>query len=286
MPDCKILITLGFLIAGHFSYSQNYEQTLRFADSLFAANNYALSESLYRRLLFFSEETQIRELNRKLGICLSSQKKYSEAIQYFDRALNLTDSMPEKNVLLFHKAEVFIFSGNFILALATLFELHENSLSKEDLVKKDFFFAVSYFGTHDHTKSKNYFLKTIPENFSTDRRKVDSLFIVIQKAEKKSHGKLYLLSALIPGIGQLMAHNTGDALNSLALNSFIFIIGLKVSQIYSPFDAMITIGPWFLRYYKGNIKNAKHQINDRFTQRITRNYQKILDIVEKTQKTP
>jgi len=273
----------AFCLIFFFSYpivSQTPEQTILFADSLVSNGNFALALKNYKRAFFFSNEFEQQFLYHKIADCLYYDKKYFEALNYYDKALSTSENDSLSIELSLKKSYCFIFSKNYKHAQAELISL-PNPLHKIQQQKIDLAMAVAYFAEEDYHNAQLSFKKTIPETEPALSHSVDSIFKKIHKLQHPSRILVLTSSLVFPGSGQMISGDFKNGINALTLSSVIIAAGIKVALIYSPADAIITVFPWFMRYYKGNLKSSKISAAKRKAYKKNKVLNQILDIMEK-----
>ena len=120
----------------------------------------------------------------------------------------------------------------------------------------------------------------IPDNLSETRKKVKDIFNEKKNFRHPNNKVAKFLSVLIPGAGQIYSNDLKNGINSLALNSAILYGGYLISIRYSLLDAVITVFPWFIRYYKGGYKNAEIIANKRFSMKKEKTLKQLLEIIK------
>ena len=85
----------------------------------------------------------------------------------------------------------------------------------------------------------------------------------------------------LPGLGQLYAGYTKEALNSFLLNSLLYALMADVIRKQSFIDGVLAIYPWLQRYYGGGYENAKKLTEGKINSQRNAVYQSILDLAEK-----
>ena len=165
------------------------------------------------------------------------------------------------------------------MSIAELLELKEH-LSNNFTEKKNFYLALSYFGNEEYDLSKKYFLTLLPEDSVSEREKLKKIFS--KKRNLRPNSKTAkILSIIIPGAGQIYTGQSKSGINSLILTGIIAIIGYDILFRYGKIDAIVSVLPWLIRYYKGNIKNAENLALTKREKRKNNVYKKIIEIIEK-----
>jgi TM2 domain-containing membrane protein YozV len=89
-------------------------------------------------------------------------------------------------------------------------------------------------------------------------------------------GLAKLFSIFIPGAGQFYAGDIKNGFNSLLLTGGFLALGIYSLLFFTPFDAIVTVAPWFQRYFMGGYKRAALIAADRLNEKQNRIYLQIL----------
>jgi tetratricopeptide (TPR) repeat protein len=252
--------------------AQNFEETIKFADNQLENNELATALKTYQRALFFSEGRQTLYLFRQIAEISYRVNDYETAQKYYGLAYNLTDNDTLKTELLFNKASSQILNKNYQYALIDLFSVNDTSAIVQN--RLSFYLGTCYFGLEDFSKARSYFESCVALK---DKREVEDLFSG-KNLLSPSPRTAKIMSMILPGLGQVYAHDLKSGLNSLLLTSGLIALGINISISYSAVDALFAILPWYQRYYTGGFGKA-HDIASRRRQ-LKRNdvYTKILKL--------
>jgi tetratricopeptide (TPR) repeat protein len=270
----SILIVFSQLLLVNLS-AQNFEETIKFADSQFKSDKLKDASKTYQRALFFSEGRQNLYIFRMIAEISYLEADYEIAQRYFGLAYNLTDNDSLKTELLFEKAICQILNKNYQLALIDLFSVIDTS----KIIQKrlNFFLATCYFGLEDFSQARYYFESCIELE---DTKELSDLFSS-RKLLSPSPRKARILSMILPGLGQTYSGDIKSGLNSLLLTSGLIALGIKISISYSPIDAIFAILPWYQRYYTGGYGKAEDIARKRMHQNRNEAYTKVLKLVDR-----
>lgn len=276
----KILLILLVCI-GRIN-AQDLKQSFDFANELFDKKDYAGASITYRRVIYFDKADIYRKYCYKnIADCLFETQQFEEAADYYELAFfqQKTDSL--KAEVVFRKLACFLVLNNFEYAEVELLNLPDN-LTTEQARRKTFYSAVFNFSTEKFEQSQEQFLTLIPTSESDSRNRVIELFKKNEKISKLSPKKARIMSMILPGLGQFYAGDIKNGTNSILLTAGIATWGILAAiKSASPFDALITMVPWFQRYYTGGYKKAEQIAIDKKRARRAKVYNQLLDEVAK-----
>ncbi len=245
-------ISLFFLVM--LAHSQTVDQTFMLAQEQLRLHNYEEALSAYHRVVYFDEGNYKFECALGIATCYTSLGENAKALNYFDVAASLAPSDSAKFEILFDKIESFLLDGKVKYARMELYGI-SNCTSKYFRDKYTFYDAVISFRLEEYDAAWNGFAKLVPKDEAT-RNVLDNLYQKNKRAERINPNTARWLS-LFPGLGQFYAGNYKDATNSLLLNAVFLTLYIHVSTTYSFVDGLLSVYPWFQRYYIGGFQNAK-----------------------------
>ncbi len=259
--------------------SQNLEQTIEFADNQFALQNYQLAVKEYQRALFFSKGKNLDYLYQQIAHSYFINRQFDQAIYFYELSYKTTKNDSIKNERIFNKSQCHLLKGDYKNSIYELMNLPD-SLTVYFFDRRNFYFAVSYFGTEEFEKSESYFLTLLPENEKDGRAEIYKLFHTKKNLYRPNPNSAKILSMFLPGSGQMYTGDVKNSLNSLLITGSFVMLGILMAQEYSVFDAVLTALPWFMRYHKGGYLSAKKIAQNKRAIRRDKTYKKILEIVE------
>ncbi len=272
---CKLVILFAFVEV----QAQDLHQTLDFANELFSKKDYEGAANTYRRVIFFDKSDEYRKLcYRNIADCLYETENYDEAADYYELAYFQQKTDSAKAELIFKKVSCYLIDNNFQYAEVELFNLPEN-LNVEQKRRLTFYSAILHFSIGKFQDSENEFLSLTTD--SLKQKNVRELFLKNEKISKVNPKKAKVLSAILPGMGQLYAGDVKNGLNSFLLVGGILTWGVLASVgSPAPLDAFLTMMPWFQRYYMGGMKRAETITVNRIQQKRSKVYNQILDVLK------
>lgn len=255
--------------------AQNFEETINFADEQLKSGNSATALKSYQRALFFSEGRENLYLFRQIAEISYINKDYETAQKYFGLAYNQSGSDSLKTELLFNKAACQMLNKNYQYAIIDLLSINDTSRNIQQ--RLNFYMAICYFGVEDFENSQTFFELCVKTD---DREKVAGLF-GSKKLLTPSPKKARVMSMIFPGLGQTYSGDIKSGINSLLLTSGLITLGINISVKYKVIDAVITVLPWFQRYYTGGYGKAEEIATIKRQQNRNEIYSEILVLVNK-----
>jgi TM2 domain-containing membrane protein YozV len=228
---------------------------MRFAERELAAGNTESGLLALQRVAFFAPDSMLPEVYGILGTVYEGQKRFSEASYCYDRAFesSITDTM--RIDFAFKAARCELQNDNLEYASAILLQLPEN-LPYESERRRQFYWAILQFRKADFESSRQSFILSLDTTNRTDSLEINRLFANHKALYRPIPERARIMSLIIPGSGQFYAGNFREGANSLILSASLFGVALVVSSRYGYWNGLLTVMPWFQRYYTGGYKNA------------------------------
>jgi len=245
-----VLIVFSFVSFQNIR-SQSFEETMQYADDQFKNGNYPIALKSYQRALFFSDGRNNLHLYTQIADISYNNKDYENAQKYYGLAYNQSENDSLKTELLFNKAFCQILNKNYQFAIIDLLSVYDTTY----LVQKrlNFYLGTCYFELEDFSKAENCFLLCVD---ASERDAVTELFSR-KELQRPSPRSARIMSTIIPGLGQTYSGDLKSGLNSLLLTSGLIALGINISFRYHPIDAIVSILPWYQRYFTGGYNNAE-----------------------------
>ncbi len=246
------ILTISFC---ELTFSQLHEDVMKYARDSYERGQFAVALKEYQRALFFTEDKTNPDLFSSIADCYFQVGDLDRALEFYDRAYFLYDSDSMRLTVFFNKVACNVFQKNYDLALIDMFGLSD-TLSTFFYKRKQFYLGIIYFGKEDFEKSKNHFL-SVHRNNKTYVDKVQKLFDSRGKINKPNPKTAFILSLIIPGSGQFYSGDFKNGFNSFVLNEGLLLLGIFTAYRYTVLDALVSVGPWFQRYYQGGLESAE-----------------------------
>ncbi len=257
MKLIKKYITLFFIIFStiYCTNAQTISQTIEFADNQFEIKNYEIALQNYKRILFFEKEKNNFYIYNQIANIYLELHDYSKAVEYYKLSINCCTNDSLKFELIFKKASCYIFESEFRYALIDLYGLSD-TLSIYFQKRKFFYLGICFYGLNNFDSAEKYFIKSMA-NCCAEQQDAIHILFTNKKLKKPNPKTAYILSLILPGLGQIYAGDIKDGVNSLFLTSSIATLAIYVATQYHVIDA-ISIVPWYTRFYQGGFYNAKN----------------------------
>lgn len=244
---------LLFLASGK---AQNINMTYRHANKQMQLKNYDNAIAAYRRVLFFDSTNQYNHRAYfQVANCYEQAGELNKAHYFFDLAFNTAQSDSMKNEVILNKTYLYILQRQAGFAMMELAGMND-SLSDQFSKEKHFYKGIIHYQTEKFDQSKQYFQKAFNNKEQLSTSELDSLYNELEEINKLNPKLARYLSLFLPGLGQLYAGYPKEAINSFMLSAVSWGMYLYTLNQYSLLDAVLSIYPWFHRYYLGGHSRA------------------------------
>jgi len=261
-------------------FCQDIDEIVQFSDQLFAKGEFELAANEYNRALFFGCKESDR-ISLKIANCYFKQNMYDQSIQFYDRTYFSSNSDSIKAEAILGKSFALIIEKNYILAISELMNI-DSAKNVYHNVKLNFLKGIAYFGLHQDELSEKFFSKCLFQLSLQNDSVIKRDFYAIKKSEKRFNPQAaYILSLILPGIGQFYSGEIKEGLNSAILLNGLLLGAVILAREYSVIISFITILPWFQRYYLGGANKAERLALDKQLAKRNDIYQDILLTIEK-----
>lgn len=255
MTRSRVLFTAvcSLLFLG-IGFGQSVDQLIEFADEKVQQGQYELAAKEYQRALFFGPKDKVGPLSIATGDCYFEMRDYAGAERYYRFAANLIHNDSLKTEVLLKKSSCLLLDHQYQLAIFDLLNL-AHSISPSLERKKSILLGVAYFGMNDFERSEKYFLSSA----SRDEAIMDevSLLFDSKKLMRPNPNLAYWMSVILPGSGQFYSGDVKNGLNSMILSLGLAVLTYNMAINQSILDALMTIFPWWQRYYIGGYNSAR-----------------------------
>jgi len=278
MPLKRFLILLIIISTVTICHAQSASDAFLLAGRWYEEKNYSQAMLEARRALFFDDLIRLPGY-MLLADCCEQMELYDEAISYLSLAaeLELNDSL--KNELIFRKIGLYLRNMEPAYALIEL-QKENDFRSGYFAAKRDFYSALAYYQINDFKLSEAYTNLLLKSSGEYDSCYLSTLFRKAGRNYSRSSVYPAVLSAVLPGAGQLSQGYYGEAANSFVLNALLgFITYLTFKQVHA-LDAVLTMYPFVKRYYLSGIFKAGELSGEKKERRKIELYNELLDFID------
>jgi tetratricopeptide (TPR) repeat protein len=242
------------------------------------AGQYSAALSKYERIRYFNPDTLHVQLYLHIGNCLVNAGEYYKAINSYDNALLADLHREHQNEIKMQKVKAFILARNMRLANVALKEV---DTVKDAAARKEvlFYQGVAMFYMERYKDAETAWLK-LTKNDPSKQEQIINLFKKNQRINRLKPGIAIALSIVLPGAGQIYAGVVKEGVNSLLLTGALFFLGYNTAVVYNVLNAVIAVGPWFIRYYQGGFLRAGDIVRAKRAQRHDQVYRQILEVLK------
>jgi tetratricopeptide (TPR) repeat protein len=249
---CCVSLLLGaFGVFAQNPESKGSASYLELAQKAYGAENYDLALYAYNQMAFESYPAIDPSIQLEIGRCYLAKGDFDQAGAFFDRSFfsSLLKSQQQEAILL--KSRALIGQNNYPLALSELYSLDTTLLSHSSKASFYLFKGLCLYEMEQFEAAEAAFLALV-----SDSNQIQSIFASPKQFNRPSSTLALILSAIVPGSGQLYAKEYREAGNSFLINSVFVFYYLRIFNLYGPIDAFIAVLPWFQRYYVGGYNKA------------------------------
>lgn len=228
------------------------QDPLTFGNHFIKLQNYDAAITEYKRFIFFHPyDIRVAETYNQIGIAYRSQFLWQEAIASMRHAVLNANTDEEKSHFQLDLAVTLIASMNYDLARLELLKVMLRNTSEKTYRRSLFLQAVTFIYQYRWEDARK-----ILKDYTTDES-LDQLFEKTRNLPQKSTKLAKVISAVIPGTGQMYAGKWGGGLNALGLNGTLGYVAVDAILKGYYIDAALWTYFIFRRYYMGNLYRAE-----------------------------
>ena len=233
--------------------AQDIDETLDLAHKLFEMEQFESAVKLYRRVAFFGEDSLKASVYPLIAKSYLYIGNYEESIFFYYLSSNTAPSDSLYNEYTFQRALCYILLNRPYNALQEVYSIHMDS-SLYFIHKYHFYLGVINLKKNEISESQLHFLSA-----SRSRDHYNEIIEAYDNADlfRPNPRIARNLSMVMPGSGQLYSGDTFNAANSFILNTGLAALMVRITIKQSFLDALLSIGPWFHRYYTGGYTRSK-----------------------------
>lgn len=243
------ILSLAIFLSQIFNSTSFAKQDpLTLGDHFLNLNNYDAAITEYKRFIFFHpDDIRVAETYNQIGLAYRAQYLWQEAIISMRIAVLNANTDEQKSKFQLDLAVTLIASKNYDLARLELIKVMLRNTSDTTFKRSLFLQAVAHIYQYRWEEARE-----ILKEYTTDAS-LDQLFEKAMNQPQKSTKLAKVLSAVIPGTGQMYAGNWGGGLNAFGLNGALGYVA--VDAIFKGYYIDAALWTYFIlrRYYMGNL---------------------------------
>ncbi|MFM9944428.1 MAG: tetratricopeptide repeat protein [Bacteroidia bacterium] len=237
------------------------------ADDFYKSANYSSAIDVYERLLFFGNDSRSRKIYLPLARAYTATGQYERASINYNNAYNNQSVDTLRYEILFESALNYLLANDTALAYSELLNVPETKISSRISNKLHLLIGTLDYKTERYKRAKTHFL-AISTLDSADKKYINTFFKKTKRVNQKYNPVMVEWMSLVPGLGQAWCGYYEESANAFILTSAFVALYLDVTMKYRVLDGLLTVYPWFNRYYKGGVvKSYKLAIKKRETER-------------------
>ncbi len=267
----RITLSILFLFMLLFcDDSANAEECpLTLADHFVKLGNYEAAITEYKRFIFFHPDgIHAATVYHKIGYAYREQGLWQDAILAMRNAVLHADDKDSKSEYQLDLAVILLASQNYDLARLELIRVAFRNPSGTLHQRALFLQAVAFIYQFRWKEAQEILSDETLLTYSTDEG-LDTLFNIAINQNKKSTRVAKVLSAILPGAGQIYAGNWRGGLNAFLLNGVLGFVAVDGILDQNYLDAFMWAYYIFLRYYRGNVSRSG-KVVDEFNENASR----------------
>jgi tetratricopeptide (TPR) repeat protein len=246
----KGLLIFWIAIIPTISQSQSVEQTLSIAEKMLLEGAYEEALSLYKRVDFFDKDNRFEsQILEGLSYSYYLTDQFEMASRYFELSFKMSQNTDQyylyftalikaNQPLYAKRAAILLVDSTRDLKVSKqiMLGLSETLLGNAEK-------AIIHFSEVDHLLGQDKFQKS-------------GIAKQIKKVDAKTRTKAIILSGIVPGMGQFYTGHYKEGFNSFLLIGVFTGVYLYTLSNVGLVDAIVSIFPWFHRYYVGGMETA------------------------------
>lgn len=245
------------------TFSAADDLALDLAEKFFNSGDYYNAITEYKRFIFFNSNKNNDNLSYvyfKIGLAYRNQKKWQECTNTFQKSIQTAATEEIRDERKIALAIALISNGHYSTAEFLLIKVEMFSRIPKLKQKAAFFRAISslYSFKWNQARETFHFYSINAKSESQEIfNQVDSLLAEAKDFKYKSPKLAKMLSAILPGSGQIYAGDWGNGVNALLINAATGYLFVNDFLNHQYLDAIFNSLFLFERFYSGNRSNAE-----------------------------
>ncbi len=247
-----ICLTISLFTAQLNVAAQTVQATKVLGDSLFGHGQYKEALYYYQRARFFAPLEERSTIAHKMAIAYELDKRHETALDYYDYAINAAIEDSLRWALQLEKSAVLMLHSDFKAAYIELLALPDQFPNDTWEGRRNYYLGTACLGLESWVEAEQYFTRLVASNDSVHKAAIHHIFEI---RKHKNIKVARVMSMVLPGSGQVYAGDIRAGLNSFVLTGTIATIGVVSAIEYGWSGCLWTVN-WFVRYYRGGIREA------------------------------
>jgi len=236
--------------------SQDLDAQYVYAQDQYAVGNIDIALKEYLRTYYFDREGIYESLPSEIANCFVELNDYKHALDFYDLYLNQpTISNSDRFSAQLRKSQINLLNNDPNTALVQLLSISTPN-NIDDSNRYNFLLGFTYLVNSD-IESGFSAINNLSYIQDSHREELQNFKKDLEKNLSTNHNIPRLMSAIIPGTGQIVNGELADAANSMLLTGGLLFLLVDVAKELTLLDALASVGPFYFRYYLGGINNAQ-----------------------------
>jgi len=275
----RIILVLGFWISFCFCL-QAQTPIARYAQSQMVLGHHDIALKEFLRAHFLGEKSLEIAINKNISDLFILNGDYKKALQFLDYYYFENKNNPAIQAeITLDKVKIYLLQKDTKSALFEVFQINSRNYTDKDRLL--FFTGLALLHDHQYTEGLKYW-KRLSYIQPVEHLEMDKLIAKLEKNEKRNPNRARWLSAVIPGLGQMIHGDVKDGLISLSVVAGLTYLFFDVANSLSYGDAFVSVAPWWARYELGGMSNAVKQAKKRKEERHLQHISEMVMIIQKS----
>lgn len=254
MKRACIILMLILAISPKVLIAQSQNSFIEYADFLFEKKKYKPALKEYLRAYYYDRNNEHTGLSLQIANCFSKNGDLKNSIIFYDQYLRLDQLKPiEKSIAHYAKIQEFLQSHLYAKAQFALYSIPDEIINLNQN-KYAYYSGIIHALTNNISEAISSFEKL---DYVNNQNELVQILNDIERIHNKNHNTSRILSTVLPGLGQTVNGEFKDGLNSFIVTGGFLYLFFEVASQLSVVDSLVSVGPWFTRYFVGGLKNAK-----------------------------
>jgi predicted Zn-dependent protease len=220
-----LFLTINLLLV-QIIVSQTLSETFSLAENYFLQHDFEKAEKMLLRVLYFdTNNTYKARCKEFLADIKCEQNLFDEAELLLQESLAMCNNKEQIIQLKKKIITTQILAGHYSEAERMIQELRSDN--PKDTLTTNVFRGILLFQQNNFPEAKKYFLRSIPDSCMAIRQEIEALFSNKLVKQRPSPLKASILSAIVPGSGQVYSGKIWDGINSASLIGFFGLANHK-----------------------------------------------------------